>query len=603
MLGVLLVAGVAGAVVLANVLRGGADSPEQAVTKSLEAMTNKDLVGLFTMVSPHERDALVRVQEAVVKKAKDENMADAAKSVAAEDSGQGGSDLVFDGVDVSFSGVNPSVSQVSDDVAVVHLSSGEIKLKIDPSQTKGAIRSIYDNFDNVEPTNQTWDISDLGPTRTGLSVLATKKDGRWYVNAGGSVLEAINGYEGTPRGTIPASSQSGSDKPQDAAKAAVQASQTQKASQVAPFLVKDEANIFYLYGHLWNELNRGSSSRFSFGNIDFTEGPHEGNRAQAYVSQINVVTGSNDKFTLTDKCIKDSSSSQDGTCLNGSAYQMNSYGAGYINWVSALLSHEGRFALTTVNEDGKWKVSLLDSVADHVISAVNSLTREQTLAMANLARSEASSGPLTLAQAKDLEFNNAGYAVATLKLDKATQLQLPENSTLGTVALFSADGRESKGGVWSGDYYNTITFEPGEYKVVAWAGSGDFENASRQDGTNVKLTAPINIREYVKPATVHGSKEATDLYVTGSSRTINLDVPTDQAGALLVKVDSVSSSAAKIVATVDGSSYSVDATAGKVTGIPVSKGSTELTLKVEKSSSSSSFSSPYGYVDLSFEKQ
>ncbi|WP_426990746.1 hypothetical protein [Pseudarthrobacter sp. Y6] len=596
----LAIAGVVGAIVLTNILRGGADTPEQAVTKSIEAVTNKDLVGLFTMVSPHERDAVMRVQDAVVKKVKDEGITDAAKSVAAKDGADAGSELVFDGVDVTFSGINPSVSQVSEDVAVVHISSGEVKLHVDPAQTKGAIRSFVDNFENASVTDQTLDISDLGPSNSGLSLLATKKDGRWYVNLVGSVLEAVNSYQGTPRGVIPASSQTDGDNPQSAAKSAVQASQSQSASQVAPFMVKDEANIFYLYGHLWNNFNTGSSSRFSFGNVDFTEGPREGNRAQAYVSQINVSTGSSDKFTLTDKCFKNSSSSQDGNCLNGSAYQSNGYGYGEINWVSALLSHDGKFALTTVNEDGKWRVSLLDSAADHLVSAVNSLTHEQSLAVSSLARSQAASGSISLGESKDLDFNNAGYAISTLKLDKATKLQLESKSTLGAVRLFTADGKEEKGGVSTGDY-NSVTFEPGDYKVIAWAGS-EFRDAARTDGKTAGLKGKINILEYVEPATISGSTTVSSTYVSSSSNSYSVTVPTDRAGALLLKPSSGTSSGIRIVATINGKTYDVDPTVGKSTGIPVGVGSHTLMLDVE-STSSKSFFSGYAYLDMSFENQ
>ncbi|WP_426939917.1 hypothetical protein [Pseudarthrobacter sp. S6] len=598
-LGVLAIAGVVGAIVLTNILRGGADSPEQAVTKSLEAVTNKDLVGLFTMVSPHERDAVMRVQDAVVKKVKDEGIADAAKSVSTKDSADAGSELVFDGVDVTFSGINPSVSQVSEDVAVVHISSGEIKLHVDPAQTKGAIRSFVDNFENASVTDQTLDISDLGPSNSGLSLLATKKDGRWYINVAGSVLEAVNSYQATPRGFIPASSQTGGDSPQSAAKSAVQASQSQTASQVAPFLVKDEANILYLYGHLWNKVNTSSSSKFSFGNVDFTEGPREGNRAQAYVSQINVSTGSSDKFTLTDKCFKNSSSSQDGNCLNGSAYQTSGYGYGEINWVSALLSHDGKFALTTVNEDGKWRVSVLDSAADHLVSAVKSLTHEQSLAVSSLARSQAASGSISLGESKDLDFNNAGYAVSTLKLEEATKLQLENKSTLGAVRLYSADGKEEKGGVATGDY-NSVTFEPGEYKVMAWAGS-EFRDAART-GKSAGLKGKIHILEYVEPATISGSKSVSSTYISSSSKSFSVTVPTDRAGALLLKPTSGTSSGIKIVATINGKSYDVDPTVGKSTGIPVGVGSHTLMLDVESTSSKSYFSG-YAYLDLSYENQ
>jgi hypothetical protein len=599
--GVLVVGGAAGAVVLTNVLRGGADSPEQAVTKSIDAMTGKDLVGLFTMVAPHERDAVMRVQDAVVKKIKDEGIADAAKSVAANASAESGSELVFDGVDLTFSGITPSVSQVSEDVAVVRLSSGEIKLHIDPAQTKGAIRSLYDNSKNTSVTDQSWDIARLGPSNSGLSVLATKKDGRWYVNVAGSVLEAVNSYQATARGVIPAPSQTGSDNPQNAAKSAVQAAQTQSAAQVAPFMVKDEANLFYLYGHLWNRFNTSSSSKFSFGNVDFTEGPREGNRAQAYVNQITVSAGGSDRFTLTDRCLKNTSSSSDeGNCLNGSAYQSSGYGYGEINWVSALLSRDGKLALTTVNEDGKWKVSLLDSAADHLVDAVNGLTHEQSLAVSGLARSQPASGPIVLGESKDLGFNNAGYAVATLKLDKKTQLVLDRQSTLGSVSLFSVDGKNDAGRVYQSGSSST-TFEAGEYKVVAWAGN-DFREAFRKDGKAAGISQPVKILEYVEPAQIGGSTTVFGSYVSSSSKSYSLKVPTDKAGALLVKPTSGTASGIRIVAKLDGKSYDVDATIGKVTGIPAPVGTHTLTLDVESTSSKSSYSN-YAYVDLSFANQ
>ncbi|MFF1881303.1 zinc-ribbon domain-containing protein [Pseudarthrobacter sp. NPDC058196] len=600
--GALVVAGIVGAVVIANILKGGADSPEQAVTKSIEAMTNKDLVGLFTMVSPHERDAVVRVQDAIVKKAKAENIAENAKSVAPEDSGQGGSNLVFDGVDVTFSGVSPTVSQVSDDVAVVHLSSGEIKLHIDPAQTKGALRSLYDNTQNTSVTDQTWQISDLGPSRSGLSVLASKKDGRWYINLAGSVLEAVNAYQGTPRGTIPASAQGGSENPQTAAKSAVQASQSQVPSQIAPYLVSDEANLFYLYGQLWAKATSGSSFKFSFGNVDFSEGPHDGGRAQAYVNQISVVSGSSDRFTLTDKCFNNSTSSQSGTCLNGTAYQ-SGYGTGQINWASALLSNDGKFALTTVNEDGKWKVSLLDSLADHLVSAVNSLTHEQVLAVTGLARAESASGALTLGQSKDLSFNNAGYAVAALHVDKAMKLQLNKQSTLASAHLYSADGKKDFGQIYSGGY-NTNQFDVGDYKVVAWAGSA-FQEAARNDGKSAGVTASATVLEYVEPATINGNNSLTSTYVSSyssSSQTYSLRVPSDKAGALMVKPSSGTSSGIKIVATVDGTPYEVNSSTGNATSIPVGVGTHTMTLSV-RSTSSSSFSYGSAYLDISFANQ
>ncbi|MGR0159193.1 hypothetical protein [Paenarthrobacter nitroguajacolicus] len=598
-IGVLVIGGSIGAVALMNFLKGGADSPEQAVTKSVEALTKKDLVGVFTMISPHERDSLVRVQEAIIKKATDERIADAAKSVADQDSDQGGSELVFDGVDLTFSGISPTVSQVSDDVAVVHVSSGEVKLHIDPAQTKGAIRSAYDNVENPEVTDETWNISDLGPSKSGLSVVASKKDGRWYLNIGMSVLEAINAQEGLQRGDIPSSVPVGSDDPQTAAKAAVQASQALSPSQLAPFLVKDEANVLYLYGHLWDKyVPNAGSSKFSFGNVAFTEGPRDGNRAQAYVDQVSINSGSNDRITMTDRCINNASSSSDEVCLNGSAYQAGGYSSGSINWLSALLSHDGKFALTTVNEDGKWKVSVLDTLADHIVSATKSLTHEQTLAVAGLARSEQSSGAIAVGESKELQFNNAGYAVTTLKVDKSMMLTMDKKSTLGNVRLYSSDGK-TEGPSARSSQYSSETAEPGEYKVVVWAGS-DFAEDFAKNGNSAKGSSSLRISEYVKPATIDGDTRRTSVSLTTKVRTFKLEVPSAEGEQLLVTTSSASTGA-KIVAVVDGKSYEVHAGKDKTTTIPVGAGNHTLEMSVQQGSSKSYFT--YAFMDLSFDKQ
>ncbi|MBD1541882.1 hypothetical protein G9E11_06385 [Arthrobacter sp. IA7] len=559
----------------------------------MDAITKKDLVGLFTMVSPHERDALVRVQDAITKKAADLNIADAAKKVAPASSDQAGSELSFDGVDISITGAEPSVSQVSENVAVVHISSGQVKLHVEPSETRGALRSIYDNVNDPQPTDQTWDINEMGPSGSGLTVMASKTDGRWYVNLSMSVLEAINSYEGSPRGTIPASFPAGSDTPQAAAKAALQATERQSPTELAPFLAKDEAAAMYLYGHLWNRVNTSGWS-FSFGNIDFTEGPHEGNRAQAYVNQINVNAGG-DHFTMTDKCLRDNSSSADNNCLNGSAYQSDGYSSGTINWMSAALSHEGKFALTTVSEDGKWKLSVLDTVADHLASAANSFTREQAFALMQLARADDPAGTLTLNKSQELAYNNAGYAVTTLKVDKPVKLQLNQDSTIGRLALYSPDGKTDRGTVTS--YQGTNSIIPaGEYKAVAWAGS-NFQEAFSKDGNSAKVSSALTVTEYIDPATIDGSETSTGRSISSFGSSFQIEVPNDAAGALLVKVNSADSDS-KIIATIGGKSYNVDTAEGSTTGIPVGKGSYTLTLSTENSSFYSSTN-----VDLSFEKQ
>ena len=599
-LGLLVIGGGAAALIVFNILRGGADTPEQAVTKSIDSIQKKDLVGLFTMVAPHERDALVRVQNALVQKAKDVNIAQAAQKVSTKDSGQGGGDLSFDGMDISITGVQPSVSQVSDDVAVIHMSSGQIHFHLDPAQTKGALRSIFDAVQNPQVVDQTVNISDLGSDHSGLSVVANKTDGRWYLNLSMSVLEAVNNSQGTSRGSVPATMPAGLDTPQAAARSAVTATQTLKPSDLAPYLQKDEAEALYLYGNLWNKIYNGSWS-FSFGNVDFTEGPHDGNKAQAYVSQVNINPSSGDRVTLTDKCLTGAGMDSSNGCLNGSAYS-SYYSSGSVNWLSALGSRDGKFALTTVNEDGKWKVSILDTAADHLVDAINGLTREQALALTTLARSEDPSGVMTLGQSANIDFNNAGYAVKTLHLDKSTALQLNKNANVGSYVLFSADGKKTIDGGNVSSYISSslpTSVPPGDYKAVIWAGS-DFNSARAKDGNNAHVSTSLTLSQAVQPSTIDGSRTESVTVSAYSDKTVYLNVASKDAGPLQIAVTSYGTGST-LIATVDGKSYQVDGTQG----IPVDVGNHTLTLRQQESSGSSSYSSYASSVnaDLSFQNQ
>lgn len=604
-LGTLVVAVAVGAFFFLNALRGGADSPEQAVEKALEALSNEDLVGAFSMVSPHERDAVVRVQDALVKKAEEIDIAGAAGKVAPKDSGEGGSELVFDGIDVSFSGIEPFVTQVSDDVAVVRISSGQIRVNTDPAKTKGALRSVLDNVPDAKATEQTIEIRDLGPSQSGLSLMATKTDGRWFVNLSMSALEAVNNAEGSARGFVAKPGETGSDSPAEAAKGLVQALPSQMPASVAPFLAKEEANAMYLYGHLWNQYAGSSSSNFSFGNVDFTDGPRDGSRAQAYVNQISVSTGSRDRFTISDKCMSNGSSNQDATCLTGSAYKPSSYGMGSVDWMSALLSQDGKFALTTVEESGKWKVSVLDTVADHAVGAINGLTKEQALAMTNLAQSQDSSGSLTLGESATVEFNNAGYAVKALKLEKPMRLALDKNSEAGRVILYSENDKTKQFSVYSGGS-EEVPAPAGDYKVVVWAGS-DFSEAFARDGNAARGSAPVGISEYVEPPSVDGRSYSYGNYVSSSSFSSSDDTFTVKAPSApaSLRVAITSSNSKGVVATIDGKSYTIGGAEANSKSIPVPQGTHQLKIRAatDASSSGSSYSSSYAYFDLSFDNQ
>ncbi|MDD0859879.1 hypothetical protein NHF46_23675 [Arthrobacter alpinus] len=185
-----LVAAMVALFIVKDIIRGGEKSPEAAGIKLIESVNNKDIVGLFTTIAPHERDSVMRLQTVVVDKFKEFGIAEALKKVSPEvseaaDSGK----FVLDGVEITVSGVTPVVTEISADFAQLSFNSGEVHTVIHPDQTKGALRSALDAADKTDVIENTVLIPDLGPNEDGLVLIAAKTDGRWYLSPMLSALE------------------------------------------------------------------------------------------------------------------------------------------------------------------------------------------------------------------------------------------------------------------------------------------------------------------------------------------------------------------------------------------------------------------------------
>mgnify|MGYP001791593089 CR=1 FL=1 len=498
---------VVGGVIARNMLRGGADSPEQAASKMIESISNKDLVGMFTMVTPRERDAVLRTKDVLVNKYADLKIADAAKIASGKDSsGSGndgaGADLSFDGIDVTITGVQPRITPISADLAAVNLDSGEFRVSIDPTKTKGMVRAQLDALGATKNYQQDIFLADLGKNRSGLTVIAKKTDGRWYISPMLSGLDIDNNYFDGTRGTIRTVAAKGSDSAQAAASAAVSALPTflhDGPKALAPYVESDEATAIDLYGATllpWLSSVTMNESGFAMGSTSFTAGPQDGDRAVAFVDRISFSDDSNGKTTITANCVSLNGRS-DKTCFNGSSYDGSSgRSMSFIGNPFLWAADRGKFALTTVTEDGGSKVSLLDTAADHIISWTNSLTREQALRFLGLERGDKATATLTVGKQSTVSYNSAGYAVLKLHVPQSQRLELTQASD---GEIFGPDGKSVTtlySGDSSGDGGSVV--KAGDYTLVLNAGQ-NWQEAFAKKANKVAYSAPVLIQKYVNP--------------------------------------------------------------------------------------------------------
>ena len=545
---------VVGGLVARNMLRGGADSPEQAASKMMESVSNKDLVGMFTMVTPRERDAVLRTKDALLKKYGDLKVADAA-IVASGNSGAAGkasaasSELSFDGIDVTITGVQPRVTPISADLAAVNLDSGEFRLSIDPAKTNGMVRAQLDSLGATKNYQLSTFLADLGKNRSGLTLIAKKTDGRWYISPMLTGLDIANNYFNGTRGAIRTVAAKGSDSAQAAASAAVSALPTflhDGPKALAPYLESDEATAIDLYGDtllpwLSSVTSRGSS--IAVGSATFTAGPQAGDRAVAFVDRISFSDGSNGKSTITANCVSQEGSSTK-ECFNGSSYNggysHDSFG-GLIGNPLIWAADRGKFALTTTKEDDGWKVSLLDTAADHAVSWVNSLTREQALTYLGLERGDKPAGTLTVGKPSTVAFNSAGYAVLKFHVPQSVRLELTDASS---ATIISSDGKSVRD-LYSGGGDGGDEVKAGDYTIVLHSGQ-KWEEAFAKQGNAVTYSTPVLIHKYVSPDEAlmteqdvikvlsgYGQVSSTDAAFTGTA-TVTPDRCTPMYGALAV---------------------------------------------------------------------
>ena len=592
---VLVAVALTGIVIVQNLLRGGADSPEQAVSKVIDSVSNNDLLGIYAMVTPRERDAVKRTQDAFLKKYEELGLADAAKVLS--DEATESSELSFDGVKVSVMGVHPRVEEISDDLAAVTLDSGELKWSINPAKTKGIIRAHLDAANTEEKVSGTQFFADAADGQ-GVTLMATKVDGRWYISPLISILDASNTAAGGTRGAIPATVAKGAESPQAAAEAAVSAVPRiahDGLDSLAPYLSHEEAEMVYLYGDLVPDLG---GNTVTLGSATFKLGSQDGDRATAVVDHLSLSVNSGNKVTFSSTCLSEQGQTE--LCLNGSGYPGVVSSTG-IDPIFPLLSDQGKFALTTVKEDGAWKVSVLDTAADHAISWVNSITREQALSMLGWQRADKAAGALVLGTRSDVKYNSAGYAVMSLELTDSMRLQLTDDSD-GWGDLYTPEG-EWLASLGSG-YGTDEAVSAGSYIVVMQAGSHWADEFTKK-GNKVAYSAPVTLEKYIEPPTIDGDEGsvAGTVYSFSDDDVYDVVVPEGNDVDLVLDVTDVdpSDSEGTLTVSVDGEpAFSLDVQRGTTENIPLPTDAQSHTVTLWLTTSGDSYMYTSAEFELSF---
>lgn len=552
----LVVAGVGAFLFIQNMIRGGAGSPAQVAEKLMESVEAKDGIALVTMVAPAERDSINRLREGITEKVEEFGIFEAANKVG-EDAEDVTDEITFDGITVTFENVEPDITQVDDQLAVLAFNSGSVRVQMDPEETTGAIRSALEAADEMEKVDETTQLSELGIDGDPLLMAAVKDNGRWYLSPLYTGLELINHSMDNERGTLPEGTD-GSNSPAEAVQALIGAVpgivESGKFTDLGNYLASYEGNAVHYYGGALNDaMDGGSDVDLQVTTNKFKDAETDGDRGRATVETLEA-EAEGDKLRITSDCIELDGS--DEMCRGNSGYVMlegNVDGDAVVRALPPL-------GMSTVKEDGGWKVSLMETTTDWALQWMDSITREQALAMLDLARSEDAAGTMVVGEETELKFNSAGYAVMKLELDE--EMILDSTDDYSSITVYSPDGKET---ITSPDSYLREETPAGEYKVVIFAGD-DWADKFAENGNDVQHSAKFTLEGVVEPPMINDYPGEEYGYLTlddypGPTEEITVKVPKGNDGVKLVLEAKGSFSEwdapGSLVATLDGKEYTV----------------------------------------------
>jgi hypothetical protein len=319
---------------------GGAGSPEEAVAALMGAIASEDSLGALDALAPAERNLVL----------------DAFTDVPAELRrlglwGEGGETWA----DVSFDGLTYATEDLRDGVAIVEITGGVASVAYDWSKLPVGESIVEELLGGEMPTGSGVE-SDPVPTDDPLRIAVVRRDGGWYVSAFTTIAEIARDEAGLelPAEPIPAL---GSDTPEAAVTAMVDALASTDARAVIELLPPDEMAVLHDYGPLLiDEIE--PSEALTVERLVLGEPSVDGDTARVPITELAgsvELDGEVVAFEFADGCVRTEATDFDGEPL-----------------ISEQCNEDlARQAMVTaVREDGEWYVSPVRSIVDAMVEAL-----------------------------------------------------------------------------------------------------------------------------------------------------------------------------------------------------------------------------------------
>ena len=450
-----------------DAVRDGARSPAALASGLVAALGQERLPRLLGLVDPQERPALHRLAGAL--------NADAVRFGLSADTGAAES-LSPDGLQLDLIDVAAQTELISDDLAALDFRRGQLRVRIEPPRTRGLLAGYLGLRRLAGPSAHTFDLGSAGPQRSGLRVLAVRRQGRWYVSPLLTLLEGEFGADLQATGTVGAPAPArpagrdvpeepaGSETPEQAAvaliRAAVSVRTTTDLPQLGSALDPTGAQATVRYGPLFLPGDEPGQT-WGVRTAAFDAVPDGPDRARVRVGSLTLISGDR-HLDVGPTCVDTGDQRR---CLHRSAYRYD--GHAQVGWFD-LLGLGGAFDLTAVRQDGRWRIGVADSLADAVIAGIGALSPEQGLALLQRVPLDRPSGRLVPGRAESVAFTSGGYAVLTLHVDRPGLYRvLPSPAGFQRGTVYTADGTPAVQKFFPND--DSYDLVAGDYTLLVWA--------------------------------------------------------------------------------------------------------------------------------------
>ena len=340
----------------------GAGTPEAAVQRMFDALSNEDFLGVLTTLRPGERSALTGRIKAMSQEL-------GRLKILSSDLDLGD----VHGIDLSFTGLTYRTASLSDRISAVVVTGGRATYRIDPrtSPLGDFVRGLMGRGSgNV--VSGTEDIANDQPT-----IVAVQDGGKWYVSLGYSIAEQVRRDAGLPVPTfgagVPAN---GAASPEAAVDQFLRAAVRLDVRKLIELMPSGEAGALHDYAPLFlSELENKakearSSFRFSLRTLDLSSRA-SGDEALVKIDKI--------VFDLSIPSIG-VSAEYDGKCLKvegAEAFLGSNAGplcGDAIKGITGGLNvPTPEIGIVTVREGGAWFVSPIGTVFDAMVGVFKAL--------------------------------------------------------------------------------------------------------------------------------------------------------------------------------------------------------------------------------------